>query len=73
MATLCNQKTLILQWLSSHCGLHVIDTSDYLAKEVSKEDHPDNSITNSGQRTISKSKQKDKWEREHPLHNKNNP
>ena len=57
VGTLCKNHIAALQWIPSHCYLHGNDTADLLAKEGSKQEQSDFSISFKEEKTIIKAEQ----------------
>jgi ribonuclease HI len=66
LAVLCEGRTVVLQWIPSHCGISGNEEADRLAKAGTLEQQPDDLISSKEQSTIIKSTFKKKWEERHP-------
>jgi len=66
LAALCEGRTVVLQWIPSHCGISGNEEADRLAKAGTLEQQPDDLTSSKEQTTIIKSTFKKKWEERHP-------
>jgi len=63
----------VIQWIPSHCNIRGNEEADQLAKEGGQLPQKEQNITFTEAKTILKEKQRKKWQRDHPNHNKNDP
>ena len=73
LASLCRSHNVVLQWIPSHCNVRGNETADSLAKEGTTKEQTDRSTSYTETKTIIKSKQQNKWKRQHPQYNCSDP
>ena len=69
----CQDHTLVLQWIPSHCNIRGNDMADTLAKEGSSKEQEDTSTNYQEAKSIIKAKFRRQWLQEHPDFNRSNP
>ena len=70
ITSICQDHTVVLQWIPSHCNIRGNDMADTLAKEGSSKEQEDRSTTYQEERTIIKAKLQTKWLQQHPRFNR---
>ena len=70
LSSLSQKHTVVLQWIPAHCNVHGNEMADSLSKNGSAKEQTDKTTSYSEARTIIKAKQKEKWKKQHPKHNK---